>query len=122
MYIWWHYTKAPFLILSLTGHFIKNILHFFSVATLLKTLFSPWRRLSESYPENFDLGRVFTSIVVNTLMRLVGAIVRMITIIFGVFFALSFLILGTLFFLYWLIMPAATIFLTVWGFMVILIY
>ena len=122
MYIWWHYAKAPFVILSLIGHFVTHIFHFFSVTTLLKTLFSPWRRLSEGYPENFDLGQVFTSVIVNTLMRVVGAMIRTVTIVLGLFFTLLFSVLGLLFFIYWLVMPVAVVFLMVWGFTVMIIY
>ena len=119
IYVWWHYVKAPYSILKLTFHFSANVMHFFSVAVLLRTLFSPWRRLSEGYPEKFDISQIFTSVIVNSLMRLFGAVVRSITILLGLFFTLITFLSGLVFFVYWLLMPLAVVFLMVWGFIVI---
>lgn len=121
-YIWWHYIKAPYSIISLTFSLAGGIIHFFSIPILLKTLFSPWRRLSEEYPENFDLGEVAVSLVVNFLMRVVGAVMRLITIIVGIVLTLLSFAVGILFFVYWILMPVAVIFLVTWGFIVFLAY
>ncbi|MGM0629205.1 MAG: hypothetical protein ACQESA_02160 [Patescibacteria group bacterium] len=121
-YIWWHYVRAPYCIIALTLNFAGGILYFFSITLLLKTLFSPWRRLSEDYPENFNFGEIATSLVVNSLMRVVGAVMRTITIITGLFFTLLSFIMGILFFVYWLLMPVALVFLLTWGSIIIFVY
>jgi hypothetical protein len=82
---------------------------------MLKTLFSPWRRLSESYNKKFDLGELAASLVVNSIMRIFGALVRLILIIIALITSIIFLVGGFIFLIYWLLMPAMIIFLFITG-------
>jgi len=115
-YVWWHYTTA-------IADLVRNYLdlaswleNFFSLGHLSRNLFSPWRRLGEEYPEHFDLEAFFTALVVNTLMRLVGVVIRLVILLIGLVsvvlsFILFVIILGA-----WLAMPLILIFLIVLGF------
>ncbi len=115
-YILWHYTKAISCIFYIIFHFTIHIIHFFSIPILLKTLFSPWRKLSENYSKRFDLVEILSSFTVNTTMRLFGAMFRITIIIMGLLLTLSFLILGLIFLIYWIVIPLLLIFLIVFGF------
>lgn len=91
-YFVWHYTTGLLDCLRLLADFLWFVYHFFSVPVIVRTLFTPWHRLGESYRRGFDPGRVLETFIVNTLMRIFGFVVR-------VFFLLAtFLALFTTFF------------------------
>ncbi len=50
--------------------------HYFSVPVLIQTFFAPFRRLSERRARGFDLEDWAGVFAVNTLMRVVGVVVR----------------------------------------------
>ena len=115
-YVLWHYTKAPVSIFFIVIHLSRSIVHFFSIPTLLKTLFSPWRKLSEDYSGGFDVVEILTSFTVNTTMRIFGAFFRITMIVLALCITLVFILFGILFFIYWLVMPVAVVFLLINGF------
>lgn len=115
-YLFWHYTKAPSRIISLTVDLVRFNLHLFSISIMLKTLFSPWRKISEDYKmKGLDITELLTSFTVNTIMRIMGAIFRSIVIILSLVFATVIILGGFLFFIYWLLLPVAVIFLLIFG-------
>ena len=110
-YVAWHYTAGLLDCLRRLADFLWFIYHFFSVPVIARTLFTPWRRLGESYRRGLDPGRTLETFIVNTLMRLFGFIVRiffllaallglLVTFLIGlftiaVFFLAPFIILGS---------------------------
>lgn len=104
-YISWHYGRALTDIFRIWTNFLWFIYHFFSIPFLLSTLFSPWRRLHETYKGGLDFAELGTTIVINILMRIVGAVARLAIILFGLGILLSFFVLGILFFILWVLMP-----------------
>lgn len=115
-YFWWHYTTA---ISDLVGNYVRLasfLNEFFSLRHLAAHLLSPWRRLGEQYPARFDLGAYFSAFIVNTLMRLVGALVRLLILVVGlVALALSVLAFFAVL-ITWLLLPVILIFLLVLGY------
>jgi hypothetical protein len=113
-YFLWHYTEA----FADIGRHIRNFLwfffHFFSIPVLLKTFFAPWRRLGESYPKDLNLGGALSVFTVNSLMRLVGMILRLIMIVFGVSVVVLAAVGGAVFLVVWALLPvlAAVVFLS----------
>jgi hypothetical protein len=104
-YILWHYSGAIADIVRIWRNYLWFFYHFFSIPVLFKTLFSPWRRLQEEYKGGFDIENFFATKVVNTMMRLVGAFVRLAFIIVGIV-VISIVFLGGLLFLaIWLALP-----------------
>lgn len=79
-YTRWHYTQGFRDLLANCRNIIRFVANFFSIKTLLHTLFSPWRRLSEPYKRGFEPSDFFGTLLVNTLMRLVGFVLRSVTI------------------------------------------
>lgn len=77
-YFIWHYTAGLMGCLRLLANFLWFIYHFFSISIVTRTLFSPWRRLGESYRRGFDPGRALETFIVNALMRFFGFVVRII--------------------------------------------
>lgn len=101
-YLLWHYTAAWADLLRLYFNLSWFLFHFFSLRILLGTLFSPWKRLHASGKED---GGFFGTLILNTITRLVGFLVRSVTILAGLF---SLLLLAALFLLavvVWATMP-----------------
>ena len=104
-YLWWHYTLALGDLAILLRDLWRFLYHFFSIPTLIRTLFAPWRRLGESYPHGFNPQAVLEIVVVNTLMRLVGLIFRLVMIVVGLATLMVAAVIGVCFFLIWLLLP-----------------
>jgi len=81
-YLIWHYTLAVKQIAKLWVGFAWYILNFFSVFLLLKTLFAPWKRMTESGGRN-KLEQVAEAFVINLMSRFVGAAIRVPIICIG---------------------------------------
>lgn len=103
-YLSWHY-GAAYRDMSIVGKdFVWFLYHFFSLPLLFKTFFSPLFRLNERVA-SFDMEGILETIVVNTVMRFTGMIVRA---FLGVVGALALALLcaaGILFFIVWTLLP-----------------
>ena len=108
-YLKWHYLEAPKEILKGLRNILWFELNYFSVGLLVKTFFSPWRKISWDYGRGFDLGRFLFTFASNLISRILGAVVRSFIITWGIAGQLALLCLGSLFFLFWLGLPALLI-------------
>lgn len=104
-YLWWHYGAAWRDLLAIWGNFLWFVYHFFSLPVLSRTLFSPWKRLGEAYPERFDLGGALATFFINSLMRLIGAAIRLILLGSGVLVCALVIALGLAALVLWLVVP-----------------
>lgn len=82
-YVIWHYTAGLWAAFGVAGNLIRFTAHFFSIGLLFKTLFSPWRRLGEQYSSGLHPNEWLATLTVNILMRVVGAVIRLFLIVFG---------------------------------------
>lgn len=116
-YVWWHYTTA---IVDLVRNYLNVaafLRHFFSLNHLARNLFTPWRRLGEEYPMNsLDLQGILATFIVNTLMRLVGFVVRSVMIAFGLISLCLSLVVFFIVLFVWLFIPFILVFLLVFGY------
>ena len=105
-YLNWHYTKGLGELTKNLWNFIVFEFHFFSVKELLFTLLSPFQRLKEPYGSTaLDFQKIFSALIVNIVMRIVGFFVRSFILFFaGISICLS-LILFPILILAWLLMP-----------------
>lgn len=104
-YLKWHYTKGLQELFGVSRNFLWFVVHFFSFRLLSTTLFAPWRRLGESYGVGFNLEALASTVLVNTLMRLVGFCTRIVVLTFGVFAYLFVLVLSLSIFIIWITAP-----------------
>lgn len=104
-YISWHYGAALPAIVKNWKNSILFVLHFFSVLLLFRTLFSPWRRLTEKYKGGLDFENIVGFIVVNTIMRIVGFIVRVVVIFVSLIVLAVVIVGGIFFFVAWILAP-----------------
>lgn len=104
-YILWHYTLAISDFFTIWKDIVWFTYNYFSIPLLLRTLFSPWKRLGEKRKGYFD----FVYIIMNLITRIYGAIFRIITILIGLIVVLFVIALGPIFLLLWIILPVVVI-------------
>lgn len=103
-YIKWHYSRAIRELLNVLENFVRFVFHFFSIRLLLRTFFSPWRRMHEEYDKT-DLGNVASSLLVNAIMRVFGMVLRSVIIAAGLIFLAATLLLSVAAVFAWLLFP-----------------
>ena len=114
-YVAWHYSEGIANAFTNLKNLVSFVYDFFSINNLARTLFAPWRKLGEPYPNRFDLPAFFTALIINTLMRIVGFLIRASVLITGlILFTLS-LVLAILAFALWLLLPLVLFVLLVYG-------
>lgn len=104
-YILWHYTKSLKTGLRLWVNFIVFTFHFFSVPLLFRTYFLRFGRLGEEYKGGFDVENILTTFVVNSLMRIVGVLIRTVVILVGLIATLLVIVLGAILMVAWILLP-----------------
>lgn len=110
-YLKWHYTRAWRDLLDNCHSLISFVTLFFSFRELFRTLFSPWRRLGESYTKGFDPESFLSTFIVNSITRIFGFIIRFVVLFIG-FISLLFAYLLSIFvFMVWLLYPIVLAFL-----------
>lgn len=114
-YIIWHYSLALSDMIRIWKDFFVFIFNFFSIENLLSSLFSPWQRLQENYSEKFSLEGTIGTIVLNTTMRIVGAVVRLIFITIGIISLFLCFCLGVIAFCLWFLLPFILVFIALNG-------
>ncbi|MDO8663970.1 MAG: hypothetical protein Q7K44_00230 [Candidatus Liptonbacteria bacterium] len=109
-YILWHYTKAWQDIFRIIGNYLWFVDNFFSINLLLKTLLSPWRRLSIRGGKGTE-DSFFGAFLINTIMRGVGFLIRSITILIGAVAVFMTIIFSFAFVIVWFFLPIIAFFL-----------
>jgi hypothetical protein len=109
-YFFWHYGRGFKEAASNIFNLVAFIFKFFSIKSLLATLFTPWERMGESYRRGFNLEAWAETFIVNTILRFVGFVVRFLTIIFGLTASLLGLFLALTAIIFWLVAPFLLLF------------
>lgn len=91
----WHQTKERFL----------KTLEFFSVGQLILTLFSPFRQISASGHNDGSLGDAARAMVDKLISRVIGALVRTLTIAFGLLVILLLAVYEVVIMIFWWLLP-----------------
>ncbi|PIS09347.1 hypothetical protein COT75_02075 [Candidatus Beckwithbacteria bacterium CG10_big_fil_rev_8_21_14_0_10_34_10] len=107
----WHYIKGCKEVLRAWFNLISFGLHLFSVKLLFKTLFSPWRRIAivKNTP-GFSLKEFFYRLSFNLISIVIGFVIRILLIIWGILFSLFFFILFLPLVLLWPFLSPLTLF------------
>lgn len=119
-YVWWHYTTAIADLVRNYFNLVTWLKNFFSLNHLTRNLFAPWKRLGEEYPGRFDIQVFLTALVVNTLMRLVGFIIRLFLLEIGLMAVMASVLVFVVVLFVWLTMPVILIFLLVFSYKLLL--
>ncbi|MDD5318563.1 MAG: hypothetical protein PHF79_01940 [Candidatus Pacebacteria bacterium] len=118
-YIRWHYGKALADVYEFSLNCLWFFYNFFSIGLLANTLFVPWQRLEEHHKGGFDLVASLEAFFVTSMMRLVGAMIRIFMIAIGLVAILGAFILSVLGFVVWLVLPIIIILFFLVGFYLI---
>ncbi len=108
-FLLWHYFFALKEIFLRWRDFLLFNFHYFSIAFLLKTLFSPWKRYSASFGRGFRIGRILESFAFNIFSRTLGAVLRTILIFVGTVCQLILIIIGASVVILWIALPFITV-------------
>ena len=71
--------------------------------------------MNEGYPKGADIGAFFNTLIVNTIMRFIGALARIVIIIFGLMTLMVTIVFIILASILWIFLPFLTAFLVGWG-------
>ncbi len=104
-YFRWHYGRAfrdlHRNLIALTAF----VFSWFSIVSLLKTFFTPWRRLGDEYHKGFHPEEFFSAMLVNTILRLLGMSIRLVVITLGLLAVIGTAFLGIIIFVSWIFFP-----------------
>jgi hypothetical protein len=114
-YFYWHYRYGSKDVRVFFGNIIWFLWNFFSVGLLLRTLFVPWQRLDE-HGQKGNIQSYFEAFVITTMMRFVGAFIRIIFIILGLIVVAIVSVIAFFASILWLIIPVLPLALFVLGF------
>ncbi len=114
-YLVWHYSTALGLILSIWKSMLWFTGHYFSLPLLAQSLFAPWKRMTESTEQGWDLEAIAGAVVINIFSRLIGAIVRSLLIVIGLATLIVEVVSIVFVYAFWLSAPALIIILIAWG-------
>ncbi len=114
----WQFYEVPKFLFQVWNNYFLFATNYFSFTLLLKTFFSPWRRYKWRYPRGFDLGEFFSTLISNTFSRILGAMMRTVLIVAGIFFQVFVAVSGLIIFIAWLLLP----FIILTGFLFIIFF
>lgn len=110
---WW-LVDEPINLWGITIKITRRVLVFFSIPVLIKTLFAPWKRDIHS-AVNSSLDMIVRVLIDNLVSRLVGLVIRTITIIIGLIITSLTFVGGIIFLLFWFLLPVITVGIIWWG-------
>jgi hypothetical protein len=104
-WLFWQFYEMPKFLFEVWMSYLNFATNLFSVPLLLKTFFAPWHRYKWRYPKGFDLAEFFNTLVSNIFSRIIGALMRIVLIVTGIFFQIFVVIAGLIIFVSWLLVP-----------------
>jgi len=114
-YFIWHFLDAPKELARAWRNYLRFFLHFFSLPTLLKTLFSPWHGITWSYGRGFSFKRYAETIISNGFSRVIGLCLRLVLISLGLVIETVIFVIGLLILFCWFFLPVILILAIIYG-------
>lgn len=109
-YLKWHYTRALKSISLIWKDFFIFLFNFFSIKSVLRNFFDPWKRMSDPYPHNFNFKDFLFAAIVNIITRIIGMIMRLLVLIVGTIILVLFCLVLPLILIIWILLPLILIF------------
>jgi hypothetical protein len=119
-YLKWHYSKALLSAFALWKNILVFLFNFFSIKNILGNFFTPWKRLADNYPEHFNLKEYFFIFLLNSIMRIVGVLLRSIILFVGLSICTLYIILLPFSLVVWLALPPIVLGLIILGLILII--
>lgn len=108
-YLDWHYFEMWPKIILIWRNLMLFPFYFFGVPHHLSTLLAPWKRQTFAMKLGFHLDDFLSVITINFFSRIIGAIVRLFTVIFGLSFMIVFALIGLVPAIIWVVIPGFTL-------------
>jgi hypothetical protein len=107
-YVVWHYGQALVLYVRVYRNLNWFVAEFFSLRELTRSLFAPYRRITETPSRRFDLGEWVSAKIINLVSRLLGAIIRLFIITTGIIALCLLAVSSVTGYVAWLLAPLLT--------------
>ena len=105
-FVSWYYLEAPIGIVRGAIAYARAFGEIFPFGFLILTLFSPWKNIVDrTVMHGIDLERIAEKMSLGLLARLVGFVVRILTIALGLLFEVLLLAIASLTLFVWLTFP-----------------
>jgi len=104
-YIEWYFFDIPLAILKGWRNTLVFNLRYYSIPLLIKTFFAYWRNYHWSYGRGFDIAVWAEAFFSNMISRILGAIVRIFLIAFGMILEILTFFIGLIVLVLWVILP-----------------
>lgn len=105
----WYFLEEPTSIVYGYARYARALMEVFPIPFLLLTLVSPWKNIRDRKKgHGFNLSEWFERLVLNMISRGMGAIIRLIAILFAIVLQCVLLICSIAYLLAWITFPAIT--------------
>ncbi len=104
-YFKWHYSDSLKDAVRIWRDFLSFIYHFFSLKYLVLSFFKPWKRMGEVYGGGLNISDLLETIIINTILRLVGMIIKITTFVLGLTAEILIFFGGLIFLVFWFFLP-----------------
>ena len=85
LFLSWYFWEVPAAIVRMYGQYAGAFAEMFSFTFMLRSLFAPWKAITDEYPENnFNWELIAQAFVLNIVTRIIGFIFRIVAICIGV--------------------------------------
>ncbi len=109
-YLVWHYTRGYYDLTENASNLFYFLYHFFSIPELMRTFFSPWKNFNEGHASVQTSAEYLSLITINSILWIVGIILRSIVIATGLVLLIISGGLTLLAFLLWTFIPGVIVF------------
>jgi hypothetical protein len=110
LFLSWYFLYIPQKLLERIKNLIRFGGYFFSVSLILKTFFSPWKRLQDYYSGSIlDIRRYFETLLGNLISRVIGMVLRFFLLVAFILFEILVTTFGMIILAFWFLAPFLTI-------------
>lgn len=107
----WYVVQRPKEIAHAYAAYAAAFGSMFSIVFLLKTLFAPWKSIRDTYPsKGFDITAILQTLTLNLTARVIGCIIRLGALLFGVALQIAIFAGFAFYILLWIGFPLIVIF------------
>lgn len=114
-YLVWHYYDVPMEIIAGWKNYLIFTFNYFSIDILIQTFFSHWHKYSLKYGKTISPSWYFEVFVFNMMSRIIGMMLRIFLIMFGIISELFVFFFGIAFLAFWLLLPLVLFFSFLYG-------
>lgn len=105
-FVRWYYGEQPRKILESYFGYLRASVEIFSFTFLVRTLFSPWRQITDTYEKRgFNLGQFAQTLTLNGVSRTIGFLFRSVTLLFGLCCVVFLTVCFAMFYMAWVAFP-----------------